>query len=209
MEILKSLRQLMAMAILLGLSLTSGAQEDDKTLKAFEDSYASETKGDYAGAIASLKSIYDEKSYEINIRLGWLNYKNGAFTESIAYYSKAMALKPYSIEAKFGLILPTSSIGQMDKVIGLYDQILQIDPKNSVALYRLGLIYYGKLQYDKAKPLFESVVNLYPFDYYGLIMLAWTNYRLGNLREAKVLFSKVLLISPDDADAKRGLQLIK
>ncbi len=209
MEILRSIRQLMGIAILLGLSISTGAQEDDKMLKAFEDSYASETKGDYAGAIASLKSIYNDKSYEINVRLGWLNYKNGAFTESVAYYSKAIALKPYSIEAKFGLILPTSSIGQMDKVIGIYDQILQIDPKNSVASYRLGLIYYGQLQYDKAKPLFESVVNLYPFDYYGLIMLAWTNFRLGNLREAKVLFSKVLLISPDDADAKRGLKLIK
>jgi Flp pilus assembly protein TadD len=40
-------------------------------------------------------------------------------------------------------------------------------------------------------------------------MFAWTNYKLGKYREAKLLFQKVLLLSPDDASAKEGLNLIK
>lgn len=188
---------------------TLQAQSDDPVIKAFEDSYNAETKGDNAKAIEALRKVYDEKSYEFNVRLGWLYYQTGKYTDSKIYYNRAINLKPMSIEARFGLVLPSSSLGEWDLVINLYNQILEIDPRNTTASYKLGMIYYTRLEYDKARPLFEKVVNLYPFDYYGLIMLAWTHFRLGNLREAKVLFNKVLLVAPDDADALRGLSLIK
>jgi tetratricopeptide (TPR) repeat protein len=116
---------------------------------------------------------------------------------------------PYSEEAKFGLILPKAAIGKWDEVIALYQKILANSSNNTVACYRLGLIYYGKKDYDQAYKYFEKVVNLYPFDYDGLIMFAWTNFQMGKLREAKVLFNKVLLFSPEDKSANEGLKLIK
>jgi len=84
-----------------------------------------------------------------------------------------------------------------------------VDPKNTKALYNLGLIVYGKAQYDKALTYFNTGLNLYPFDYDFNVMTAWTSYRMGKTREARVLFEKALTIVPDDASALEGLGLVK
>ena len=191
--------------VLTGLSVLAQSAVHE----AFVKSYSFEKDGEYKKAADAVKEVYDASSYEINLRLGWLNYQAGVFTESIAHYQKSLELKPYSEEAKFGLIYPYAAVGNWDKVIVLYQKILQNSPNNTIANYRLGLIYYGKKDYVKAHKHFNTVVDLYPFDYDGLLMLAWTNYQQSKLREAKVLFNKVLLYAPDDKSALEGLSLIK
>lgn len=186
------------------------AQVSQQSLEAvFAKSYASEKSGDFSASMEPLKSVYDESSYEINLRLGWLNYNAGLFDESVIFYGKAQKLKPYSEEARFGLILPKAALGRWNEVIDLYNKILEINPNNTVALYRLGLVYYGRKEYSQAYPLFKKVVDLYPFGYDGLLMLGWTSYFLGNYNQAKVLFNKVRLYNPNDESATEGLKLIK
>lgn len=189
--------------------LVSTAQDYTKLTEVFRESYLKEKSGKYAEAVTPLKAFYDANSYEINLRLGWLTYLQGQFTESLGYYNKAIDLMPYAIEPRLGVVLPASSLGNWDMVMTQYNKILAIDPKNTVTLYRLGLITYDRKDYTQAYTLFEKVVNLYPFDYQSLLMLAWTNLKLGKTREAKILFNKALLYSPDDASAKEGLSLIK
>ncbi|VAW13415.1 hypothetical protein MNBD_BACTEROID01-24 [hydrothermal vent metagenome] len=180
-----------------------------KLEEAFSKGYALEKNGDFKAAADELKKVFDESSYEINLRLGWLNYNAGLFDESIIFYTNAQKLKPYSEEARFGLILPKAALGRWDEVIGLYNKILEINPNNTVALYRLGLVYYGRKDYTGAYPMFKKVVDLYPFGYDGLLMLGWTSYFLGKNNDAKVLFNKVKLFNPNDKSASEGLLLIK
>lgn len=176
---------------------------------AFSRSYALEKNGDFTGSMDPLKKVYDESSYELNLRLGWLNYNAGLFDESIIFYNRAQKLKSYSEEARFGLILPMAALGKWNDVIKIYDAILEVSPNNSVALYRLGLVYYGRKDYTRANTLFKKVVDLYPFGYDGLLMLGWTSYFQGNTGQAKVLFNKVNLYNPGDKSANEGLSLIK
>lgn len=176
---------------------------------AFSKSYILEKTGDFSAALEPLKKVYDESSYELNLRLGWLNYNAGLFDQSVIFYSRAQKLKPYSEEARFGYILPLSALGKWNEVIKLYDEILEVSPNNSVALYRLGLVYYGRKDYNKANTLLKKVVDLYPFGYDGLLLLAWTSYFSGNTNQAKVLFNKVNLYNPGDKSANEGLSLIK
>lgn len=186
------------------------ATGQDKTLQqAFESSYANEAKNDYNAAILNLKSVYQEKSYEINLRLGWLCYKASLHNEAAGYYSKAIAIMPYSVEAKLGYVMPASALGNWDNVLKKYQEILKVDPGNSTANYNTGLIYYNRKEYAKALPYFEKLANLFPFTYDGLLMFAWTNLKLGKLKEARVLFNRVLLNNPGDASATEGLKLIK
>ena len=121
----------------------------------------------------------------------------------------AQKLKPYSEEARFGLILPLSALGKWNEVIKIYEAILEVSPNNSIALYRLGLVYYGRKDYNKANTLFTKVVDLYPFGYDGLLMLGWSSFFLANSNQAKVLFNKVILYNPGDKSANEGLALIK
>lgn len=181
----------------------------EKVQNNFAMSYTHEKNGDYSQAIKLMKEIYDEKSYEINLRLGWLTYIAGNYSESASYYSRAIQLQPLSEEARLGYVLPTSAMGNWDAVLREYLKILENNPYQTTVLYRIGNIYYGRNDFNKAYTYFEKLVNLYPFSYDGLLMFAWTNYKLGKLKEAKVLFQKVLLLSPDDASAKEGLGLIK
>lgn len=195
--------------LILSFSLFSEAQYSEKILKSFEQSYVLENEGDFRKAINLLKEVYQGDSYEINLRLGWLYYNAGLFDDSKLHYRKALEILPYSEEARFGMILPLAARGEWDEVVRYYNQILANNPGNTVALYRLGLIYYNRKDYTQAARQFQKVVDLYPFGYDGLLLMAWTNLHLGKSREAKVLFNKVLLYSPGDTSALEGLALLK
>ena len=69
---------------------------------AFSKSYVFEKNSDFSASMGALKKVYDESSYEMNLRLGWLNYNAGLFDESVIFYSRAQKLKSYSEEARFG-----------------------------------------------------------------------------------------------------------
>lgn len=196
--------------IIFCLSVITGVFAQTNTRQtAFSKSYEFEKNANYQAAIKEVKSVYDASDYFGNIRLGWLHYLGKNYTESIKYYDKAVALKPYAIEARFGAIKPLSAIESWEKVKAHYLQILKIDPQNTTANYWLGVIYYNRKDYVSANKLFEKVVNLYPLDYDSVIMLAWTKLNIGKSADAKVLFNHALTIRPGDSSALSGLKLIK
>jgi tetratricopeptide (TPR) repeat protein len=191
-------------------TLNSFAQAGDAAQqKAYAASYQSEYKQDYNAAILSIKSVYNESSYEDNLRLGWLYYLAGNFSGSQSYYTKAINLRPASVEARLGLIKPLSSLESWDQVLKQYSEILKLDPANYTANYWAGVIQYNRKQYEVAVKYFEKIVNLYPFDYDAAHMLGWTYHFMKKPNEAKIMFNKALLIRPGDSSASQGLGLQK
>jgi len=207
MEILK--RNVLFIIFFVWFSSTGISQDFNTEMAAFQESYMQEATGEVVKAAEALKKVYREDSYEQNLRLGWLTYQAGQFSESLAFYNKAVSLKPMAIEAKFGYVFPASAMGNWEQVITQYKKILEICPNHSTANHRLGLIYYGREQYDVAYKYFEKVVNLYPFDLDALLMFGWTNLKMHKTREAKVLFQKALLHTPGGSSALDGLELVK
>lgn len=205
---MKTISKIIILVAIVFQSMTVFSQSGDLQ-KAFVESYTQEYNKKYTEAIASLIKVYNEKSYEINLRLGWLNYINGNYPQSQSYYQKAINLKSYSIEAKLGMVKPLSALESWDKVLQQYEEILKIDPQNANTNYWAGIIYYNRKKYEAAAKFFEKGVNLYPFDYDSNHMLAWTYLNLGRTPEAKVLFKKALLSHPGDASATDGLSKCK
>jgi tetratricopeptide (TPR) repeat protein len=196
----------LCLALIAGITV---GQDYNAIGEAFIRSYSFENEGKYTEAAGELIKIYDGNSYEMNLRLGYLDYKSGSYIESMAYYQKAIDLQPFAIEPRFGYINPASEAGNWNQVEEQYIKILTVDPMNTQANYWLGMIYYNREQYDPALKYFEKVANLYPFDYDATIMFAWTNFKMQNLREAKILFQKALLIRPGDESALEGLKMIQ
>jgi tetratricopeptide (TPR) repeat protein len=190
------------------ISFNMNAQ-NTSLINAFNNSYALEKKGDFSNARKELQTVYNEKSYEINLRMGWLLYNEGEMINSVKSYEKAIALMPYAIEAKLGLVYPLSSLGNWEAVLETYLKILKTDPNNTLINYRTGLIYYNRKEYAKANTYLQKNINLYPFNYDNLILSAWSYLNLGQQTEAKVLFEKCLLFNAEDESAKAGLKLIK
>jgi tetratricopeptide (TPR) repeat protein len=184
------------------------AQNITEIQAAFSKSYIAENQKNYIQAIDEMKPVYKAGDYISNIRLGWLNYLAKQYGESITFYRKAIALKPYAIEARLGCIKPLSAIENWEKVKEQYQEILKIDPLNTTANYWLGVIYFNRKDYKSATNLFEKVVNLYPLDYDSVIMLAWSKLNTFSHTDAKLLFQQALIIRPNDSSALSGLQMI-
>ncbi len=198
----------LSVLLLLVVMVTKG-QYNDAVLQAFAQSYSFEKENNFLQSAAVLKKAYQEDSYEFNLRLGWLSYNLKNYEESKVYYKMALSLLPYSEEARFGLVLPLAANKEWNEVTKIYTQILENNPGNTVALYRLGLLCYERKDWAQAYRLFQKVVDFYPFGYDGLLMLAWTNLQMGKNREAKILFNKVILYSPGDKSALEGLKLLR
>lgn len=207
MDILKYFRLYPLIALLVSVCLTGYSQ--DNIVRAFHDSYQLENNGQYMQAAEKILQVYQTDSYEMNLRLGWLIFQGGNMTESVHYYNRAISLKPYAIEPRLGLVYPLSVNGLWDEVLAQYIRILEVDPQNTLANYRAGLIYYNRGQFERAESHLEWVVNLYPFDYDAILLFAWIKFSLSKTREARVLFNKVLMHTPGDASALEGLSLIK
>lgn len=189
--------------------IVCNGQTDAVTRTAYADSYKAEINGNYADAVSEIKSVYQADSYNANARLGWLLFLSKQYTESALFYEKAIKLKPYVLEARFGLIKALNALESWDRVKEQYESILKIDDQNTTALYWLGVLLYNRKDYDGAARNLEKIVNLYPMDYGSVIMLAWTRYYQGKTADARILFSQALLLSPDDASALSGLNLLR
>ena len=202
------LSHLLIACIFTVISFSASAQSKELQA-AFSKSYDSESTKKYDAAIASINSVYSATSYEINLRLGWLNYSAGKYKESLPFYQKAVELMPAATEPKWAIINTYTKLENWNEIEKIYLAILKLDPKNSSANYYLGLIYYYRKDYVSAKKHFDISLNLYPFDYNNMLMSAWTNYFLGNKNEAVILFNKTLMYSPNDKSALEGLSQIK
>ena len=207
-SIKKKLPGFILLVILSSLASTTLAANEEALLNAFKRSYQAETNGKFSDGISILKTVYSADDYQLNMRLGWLTYLGGFFTESSSYYQKAINLRKYSIEAKLGKAYPLSVMGNWNEIEQLYNEILELDPKNSLTLYRMGSISYGRKDYKQAEKYLELILNLYPMDYNSLSLFAWTKLQLGKKKEAFILFQQVLQLSPDDASALEGLKAI-
>ncbi len=205
---METLRKFWITAAIFLMSLSMQAQNITDLQAAFSKSYIAENQKNYTLAIDEMKPVYKEDDYNSNIRLGWLNYLAKQYGESITFYRKAIALKPYAIEARLGCVKPLSAIENWEKVKEQYQEILKIDPLNTTTNYWLGVIYFNRKDYKTATNLFEKVVNLYPLDYDSVIMLAWAKLNNNSHTDAKLLFQQALIIRPNDSSALSGLQLI-
>ncbi len=206
MELLKRL----GLLVMIGCcTAVAKAQISTAMQKAFQSSYTHEGKKQYTEAVSDIMPFYNERNYEINLRMGWLYYLSKNYTSSQLYYGRAVAIKPNSIEAKFGFIQPLSLLASWDKVLTQYNNIIKMDPQNTQANYWTGVILYNRKQYATAAKYFAKVVNLYPFDYDSNHMLGWSNLFLGNKDEAKSCFETALLIKPGDSSSTDGLNRSK
>jgi tetratricopeptide (TPR) repeat protein len=202
--------KILIVIIVSGLAIAElNGQSESKIQSAFADSYKSELSSNYVKSISEIKSVYQDDNYSMNARMGWLNFLAKQYTESVIYYQRAIRLKPYAIEARFGMIKALDALGSWDVVKEQYEAIIKIDPQNTTSLYWLGVLLYNRKDFDNAARNFEKIVNLYPMDYGSVIMLAWTRLYQGKKVDAKVLFNQALLLSPNDSSAISGLNQIK
>jgi len=177
----------------------------DQVINAFSTSYASESVKDYDKAIKDIKQVYSDKSYEINLRLGWLYYEDKNYDQSILYYKQAIKLKPSSVEAMLGYAYPASAIQKWDELFAMYQKALTIDPNNATVNYRLALMFYYKKEFGNAEKQLARNLEHFPFDYDNTLLMAQVKLAMGKISDSKHYYQKALLYNPSNDEIKKVL----
>lgn len=180
----------------------------DVVYDAFSKSYELEAGNRFLEAAAELEGL-KRNTYAVNLRLGWLYYQGGHYSKSVGYYAKAINLKPTSVEARLGYVLPAAKLKAWANVGAQYDAVLKLDPNNYKANYYRGLMFYNMGKYKLAASYFDRMCNLYPFDYDVVILSAWNSYFLKEVEKSRALFEQALLIQPNSSSAKEGMNLTR
>jgi tetratricopeptide (TPR) repeat protein len=198
-------------AIIIFFAANLMSQDPKSRIDSFNLSINLENEKNYKKSLDVLMSHYNEnkKNYLFNLRLGWLNYLNGSYDNSIKYYEIAKSINPTSIEPLFGLTYPLAIKEKWNEVKKLYEAVLLLDQKNYIANLRLGQIYLNGEDYQNAKKYLQKVFDLYPAEYEPNLSLGWTYYYSGNKEKARELFINAQMLNPNDKLAKEGLDLIK
>jgi len=177
----------------------------------FIKGFAFAEQGDTASAISSFQTVVeqDANNFDAYMQLGILHEaKHSKLAEQ--YYNNALRLKPNDLFALYDRSNYYQGIGEYNKAIEGYYDILKIDSNYAYAHYNLGFIHLVYLKvYDQAIKHFSDAIKVKP-DYYE----AWYNRglcyeSLGNIAMAKQDYEQALKLKPDYVMAKKGLERVK
>jgi tetratricopeptide (TPR) repeat protein len=113
--------------------------------------------------------------------------------------------QPMTIQQALDLAVQHHNEGRLPEAEKLYNQILQADPKQPIALHLLGVIAYQVGKNDVAVDLISKALDVMP-DYveaYNNLGNAFNG--MGKLEEAVASYRKALAIKPDYAEAHNNL----
>ena len=113
-----------------------------------------------------------------------------------------------TIEKSLDLAAQHHNSGDLPKAAGIYQQILQANPNQPIALHFLGLIAHQIGGNDRAVKLIRDALRIKPDYAEAHFNLGLTLKDLGQLNNAVASYNKALAIVPDYVEAHSNLGLI-
>lgn len=186
--------------------LNAGYCELTEYQKAYQTSIDMERQYEYSKSIQTLQAIYEkyQKDYDINLRLGYLNYINNQYEKSLEYYEKAVKIKQSSLEAQNWVVLILVVLKRWQKAEDYAKRIIKQDMSNYYANIRLAYIYYMQGEWSNALERYHAIYGLYPGDSDIRLGLASTYLALGEKIKARYYYSEILKVSPFHTTAYYG-----
>ena len=171
--------------------------------KAYYESYNFERNQNYKEAVKAMSPILDAapNSYPVNLRLGWLNYLNKNYANSVYHYKKSISCAPNSIEAKLGCCYPLMAQNRYDEVETLCYRIIQTDHHNYYGNLNLAFVLRMQKKFKQAKNIAVEILESYPTDTKFLTELALNTYALGEKEKANSIFRKIIILEPSNTTA--------
>jgi len=160
------------------------AQNNGKDL--ISASYSAETAKNYTLALEKMKALEAQDTTDAfyKLRIGWLYYLSGKYSESLSYYKKSLKLSP-CVDAQVGIVNCYLYLGSWNDAISLCKEILTTYPDYTDVLLKAGFAAYMKKEYNQSINYYLKaiIVNPYSFEARGYIVAAY--YYNGNNNEAK------------------------
>ena len=188
------------------LAVAAHATLSDAEIRdAYHKSYRYEKAQSYADAIRALAPVIDAypQGYTVNLRLGWLNYLQGAHATARAHYETAIKVAPDSIEARLGHVLPLLAQERYPEAESVARQVIRVDPANYYGNLRLAFALRMQKKYDAADDILSRQLGFYPTDV--SLLTEWGLIKLAKNLPANRIFNDVLTLDPENVVAKAQL----
>lgn len=183
---------------------------DGAAVAALAASYAAEKRGDFSGALRTLKPIVEAnpRDYFLRLRLAYLLLSSGQFGAAAKDYALAAKLNPSSIEAMLGQQQALIAARSYLPARRLGEEILARAPGNYLARSRLAWTLFNLRRYAEAEAAYAALVREYPADLEMALGLGYTELRLGKRALAAARFKQLAARVPDDKRAQSALKSI-
>ena len=112
----------------------------------------------------NLLNIYNSypKSYLLNIKLGRYFYLQKNYMEAKKYYSRALIIRPKSLEAKLALMEFYLTLNSLNEAIKIGNAVIKRDYYNYYANYYLIKALILKRDFKSAQDLVNKMLSIYP-----------------------------------------------
>jgi tetratricopeptide (TPR) repeat protein len=125
--------------------------------------------------------------------------------QSLAWYERAVAIRPDYADAYQALGHFYSFEGNIEKAAEAYEKAIALDGSFKASFNNLGNAYAGMGNYEKARKAYERAAALDPDFADAVLNLGNLQANQGEFKAAQASFERVLQLQPNSADALRGL----
>ena len=194
-----------------GLVPSAGAAQDVPgsvdVAGAYARSFGHERTQAYDDAVRALAPVYEAypNGYTVNLRMGWLFYLNGNYTNAVAHYEVAEAAAPTAFEPRLGRMLPLLAQERWAEAEALGYQIVSLDHYSYYGNLRLAIALRMQGKVDPAYQVALKMVTAYPTDILHLVEFARIVEARGDVEEARRLYGEILILDPENEAARRAL----
>ncbi len=193
-------------------STTPAAVDAAPRVAAFEPmslAPAAPPRSESSSAEAATLEAYDQQLAQRPDDAEVLNSKGlalevlGRGSEAATCLERAVALAPQTRSYHFNLARIDTALGQMDRAVREYREVVRLQPDDYAARYTLALSLQKKGDEEAAIPEFQKAVSLMPTEPRAHLGLGVSLERVGRVSEAVPEYQRFIAMQPSSADAQR------
>ena len=190
------------------------ALEKAVALKPDQDSYvyflgsANVARGDLPKAASLFAELLQKKPHDaiLNYAVGAVYYLQAKYTEAESSLKQSLAAQPDQVAASYYLGLTYDAIGDDDRAVPVFRDLLQGHPQHAPSYVKLGGILLREHQYDEAQQDLERAVLLDPDSVEAHYQLGLLFRRLGKTAEAESQLAESSKLETEHR-AQKGVRL--
>ncbi|MGP8200890.1 MAG: tetratricopeptide repeat protein [Limisphaerales bacterium] len=132
----------------------------------------------------------------------------GRVDEAIAWFQKAVQIKPDYWQAHYNLGIMLRGRGRMDEALVQFRKAAQCDPGKEDAHYQLGNTFRDKGEMDNAIAEYQKALEITPDDADAHYNLGLAFSHEGRVDEAMGQYQSALRLKPGNAEARNNLGIL-
>ncbi len=141
--------------------------------------------------------------------LGIVQQRMGKYEEAIESFTLSLNIYPHYIPVLLNRASLYLELGELNRAILDYNEVLAQDTDHVEALLMRAYIYMSRIQYQESRADYDHLLKIDPQNYAGRLGLVTLGQRMGNQKESLELLNDLILEFPTESElyiARANLQ---